>query len=74
MNSRDVTKDEQSKTSLNGTVSDFSVDYSSVKKENILNIYQNLIFQNTIKKYLNFLKKYLVKASNHKRCVALSNH
>ena len=36
----DFTKDEQSESSLNGTVYDFSVDHSSVKKENILNIYQ----------------------------------
>ena len=30
--SRDFTKDEQSKISLNGAVSDFLVDHSSIKK------------------------------------------
>ena len=38
--SKDFTKDEQSETSLNGTVNDFSVDHSSIKKEDILNIHQ----------------------------------
>ena len=36
--SKDFTKDEQSEIYLSNTVYDFSVDYSSVKKENILNI------------------------------------
>ena len=34
---KDHTIDEQSKISLNGTVYDFSVDNSSIKKEDILN-------------------------------------
>ena len=38
--SKDFTKDEKSEISLNGTVYDFSVDNSSIKKENILNIHQ----------------------------------
>ena len=41
--SKDFIKDEQSKISLNGTVYDFSVDQSSIKKENILNIHQYLM-------------------------------
>ena len=38
--SQGFAKDEQSEISLNGTVYDFSADYSSIKKECILNIYQ----------------------------------
>lgn len=41
--STDFTKDEQSEVSLNGTAYDFSVDPSSIKKEDIPNIYQYLI-------------------------------
>ena len=37
--SKAFTKDEQSEISLNGTVYNFSVDYSSVRKEDILNIH-----------------------------------
>ena len=39
--SQSFTKDKQSKISLNGTVYDFSVDHSSIKKEGILNIHQD---------------------------------
>ena len=39
------TKDEQSEISLNGTVYDFSVGHSSIKKEDILNIYQYLMIK-----------------------------
>ena len=42
------TKDEQSEISLNGTVYDFSVGHSSIKKEDILNIYQYLMIKNNI--------------------------
>lgn len=49
MDSRDVTKDEQTKTSLNGAVRNFSIDHSSIKKENILDIEQNLIVKNNMK-------------------------
>ena len=44
--SKDFTKDEQREISLNGTVYDFSVDHSSIKKENILNIHQYLMIKN----------------------------
>ena len=37
--SPDFTKDEQSEISLNGTVYDFSVDHTLIKKEDILNIH-----------------------------------
>ena len=47
--SQDFTKDEQSETSLNVTVYDFSVDYSSIKKEDILYIHQYLMIKNNIK-------------------------
>ena len=38
--SQDFTKNEQNEVSLNGTVYGFSVDHSSIKKEDILNIHQ----------------------------------
>ena len=38
--SKDFTKNEQSETSLNGTVNSFSVDHSSIEKDDFLNIYQ----------------------------------
>ena len=40
--SKGFTKDEKSKISLHGTVYDFSVDHSSIKKEDILNIFTNI--------------------------------
>ena len=39
--SKDFTKDEKSEVSLNGTVHDFSVNHSSVEKEDILNIHED---------------------------------
>ena len=56
---KDFTKDEQSKISLNGPVYDFSVDYSSIKKEGILNIHQYLMIKNNTK-CLTLLKNYLL--------------
>ena len=44
--SKDFTKNEQSEISLNGTVYDFLVDHSSIKKEGIFNIHQYLMVQN----------------------------
>ena len=41
--SKDLTKDELSKISLNGTVYDFSVNHSPIGKEDILNIHEYLI-------------------------------
>ena len=38
--SKDFTNDEQIEISLNGTVHDFSVHYSSIIKEDILDIHQ----------------------------------
>ena len=38
--SKDFTKDKQTEISLNVTVYDFSVDHSSIRKEDILNIHQ----------------------------------
>ena len=38
--SKYFTKDEHSEISLNGTVYDFSGDHSSIKQEDIHNIYQ----------------------------------
>ena len=43
------TKDDRSKTSLNRTAYDFSVDHSSIKKEDILNIHQYLMIRTNIK-------------------------
>ena len=47
--SKYFTKDEQSDISLNGTVYNFSVRHSSVKKEDILNVYEYLMVKNSIK-------------------------
>ena len=47
--SKDFTKNEQSEISLNGTVYGFSVDHSSVNKEDILNIHQSVMVKNDIK-------------------------
>ena len=47
--SQNFTKDEQSEISLNGTVYDFSVDHSSIKVEDILNIHLYLMIKNNIK-------------------------
>ena len=38
--SKDFIQDKQKEISLNGTVYDFSVNHSSIKKEKILNIHQ----------------------------------
>ena len=46
--SQDFTKDEQSEMFLNDTVYDFSVDHTSIKKEDI-NIHQYLMIKNNIK-------------------------
>ena len=53
--SKDFTKDKQSEISLNGTVYDFSVDRSSIKKVNILIIHQYLMIKNNIKWSLDFV-------------------
>ena len=37
---KDVSKDQESEISLNGTVYNFLVDHSSIKIENILNIHK----------------------------------
>ena len=77
--SRDFTKDEQNKVSLNGTVYDFSVDDSSIEKEDMLNIHEYLMVQNNIKCLVLFKKMFIrslasiVKASNHIKCISLSN-
>ena len=47
--SKDFTRDEASKISLNGTIYDFSVDNSLIKKEDILDIHQYLMIKNNIK-------------------------
>ena len=47
--SSDFTKDEQEEISLNDTVFDFSVDYNSIKKEDILNIHEYLMVKNNVK-------------------------
>ena len=43
---KDFTKDEQTKTPLNGTVYGFSLDHSSIKKKDILIISQYLVVKN----------------------------
>ena len=47
--SKDFTKDKQDEIASIGTVNDISVDVSSVKKEDILNIHQYLMVKNNIK-------------------------
>ena len=47
--SKDFTKNEQSEISLNCTLYNFSVDHSSVEKEDILNIHKYLMVKNNIK-------------------------
>ena len=47
--SKDFTKTQQTKISLNGTVHDFSADHSSIKNDGILNIDQYLTIKNNIK-------------------------
>ena len=42
-------KNKQSEISLNGTVYDFSVDYSLTKKEDVFNIHQYLMVKINIK-------------------------
>ena len=43
---KDFTKDEQNE--INGAVYDFSVDHSSIEKEDILSIHQYLMLKNNI--------------------------
>ena len=47
--SKNLTKDEQTEISLNDTVYDFSADYTSIEKVDILDIHQHLIIKNNIK-------------------------
>ena len=47
--SKDFTKDEQSEIFINGTVYDFTVDHSSIQREDILNIHEYLMVKNNIK-------------------------
>ena len=46
---KDVSKDQESEISLNGTVYNFLVDHSSIKMENILNIHKFLMAKNKTK-------------------------
>ena len=46
---KDVSKDQESEISLNGTVYNFLVDHSSIKIENILNIHKFLLAKNKTK-------------------------
>ena len=46
--SKDFTKDKQNVISLNSNVYDFSVDHSSYRKEDILNIHQCLMVKNNV--------------------------
>ena len=63
--------------SLNGTVYNFSVDHSSIKKEDILSIHQYLTIKSKIKPCLKLLKNIfielltsVVNASSHTKCVS----
>ena len=48
--SKDFIKNEQNALSLNNAVYDFSVDHSSVKKVDIINIHECFMVKNNIKK------------------------
>ena len=47
--SNDFTEDEKSEISLNGSLYHFWIDHNSIKRENMLNIYQYLIVKNNMK-------------------------
>ena len=55
--SKDFTNNEQSLISLNGTLYNFSVNLSSIKKEDILNIHRYSMIKNSVKQCLGLLKK-----------------
>ena len=57
--SKDFLKDEQNDFFLNGTVYDISVDHSSIKEEDILDIHQYLMDENNTIQCFSFLKEYL---------------
>ena len=47
--SNEFSNTESREASLNGNVYDFSVDFNSIDKSNILNIYKYLMTENNIK-------------------------
>ena len=47
--SNEFSNTESREVSLNGNVYDFSVDFNSIDKSNILNIYKYLMTENNIK-------------------------
>ena len=59
LSQKSFTKDQESEVSLNGMVYDFSVDHSSIKIEDILNIHEYLMVKKHMKQCLGLLKKYL---------------
>ena len=70
---------ESGEVPLNGNVYHFSVDYNSINKFSILNIHKYLIMKieykmfEIIKKMFIVLLSSIVNASNHTKCVSLSN-
>ena len=70
---------ESGEVPLNGNVYHFSVDYNSINKSSILNIHKYLIMKieykmfEIIKKMFIVLLPSIVNASNHTKCVSLSN-
>ena len=54
--SKDFTNDETSEISFNSTAYDFSVDQSSIRKGDILNIHQYLMIKINVKSSLNLLR------------------
>ena len=55
--SKDFTKDEMTKISVNDTIYDFSVHYSAIQREGILHIHEYLMKNNNINYCLNLLNK-----------------
>ena len=47
--SNEFSNTESREASLNGNVYDFSVDFNSIDKSNILNIYKYLMTENSVK-------------------------
>ena len=76
--SKDFTKDEMSKLSLNSTVYGYSVDQSEIEKEDILNIHDYLMKSNNAKRLLRFIKQAFITLLSFSRllatkCISLNN-
>ena len=72
--SKDFTGNNMEKTGLKGVVNVFSVDYNVINKDNVLNIHKDLMKMfGIIKKHFIGLLTSMVNASDHTKCITLSN-